>query len=390
MTRIFIEPTGRRIAPFDDPPGEVPIANRPLREWQEEMIHDAGLERVDAPQPPCLVVPDTLFTTGEVLRRLVDGAAGRNAVLALVDSQFGRGTTFVQPGVVAVEGGWRFDAVRFESGGDEPAEPVFVDPEERIFELPLIPGTQEPTKIPLPRHPVLTVHHWVHILWANQVAGAMLVRRIPRWKGILRLLWAFVRCWSFNRWRILGKLNTIGRRCDIHPTAVVEGCTLGDGVTVGPHARLLFSHIGDGATILPGAHVEACTIGARAVVAQMTTLRICVLYPESFAGQLVMQACVLGRRAFLTLASWSIDLNLEHDIRVPLDGELHSTGTRLLGSAFGHECRVGAGIFLASGRAIPNGAFVMRDPKGVIARVPTEAGDGPLVNAGGRLVPLDR
>ena len=37
---------------------------------------------------PCLVIPDTLFTDGHVLRRFLDGAAGRDAVLVLARSRF--------------------------------------------------------------------------------------------------------------------------------------------------------------------------------------------------------------------------------------------------------------------------------------------------------------
>ncbi|MEQ1508672.1 MAG: hypothetical protein ABMB14_40970, partial [Myxococcota bacterium] len=90
---VYVEPTGRRVLPFDDPPGAVLIGNRPLSDWQAEMIAEAGLERIDALRPPCLVVPDALFTNGEVLKRFVAGAAGRDAVLVLARSQFGASTT---------------------------------------------------------------------------------------------------------------------------------------------------------------------------------------------------------------------------------------------------------------------------------------------------------
>jgi carbonic anhydrase/acetyltransferase-like protein (isoleucine patch superfamily) len=386
--KVYVEPSHRRIAPFDDPPSEVLIANRTLGDWQARMFRHAGLTVVDRLDPPCLVVPDTLFTTGEVLHRFAVGAAGQNAVLVLAESLFGRNTTHVQPGVHEVVGGWRFDAVRFVSGGDEPAQPVVIDPEEKRLPLRLPPQFGGPTEIALPRHPVMTVHHWVHILWANQAAGSLEVRSVPRWKGILRLIWAFLRCWSFNKWRVLSKLNTIGRNCDIHPTAVIEGSTLGDGVSVGPHARILFSRIGDGASILSGAEVEVSTVGEGATVGERSGLRLCVLYPEVFTSQFLMQSCVLGRGTLTVAGSFSIDLNFDREVRVSLDGELHDTGTRFLGSAFGHGCRIGTGVWLASGRAIPNGAVVVRDSRGVIAKVPETAAGGPMVTVDGALVPL--
>lgn len=390
-TRVYVEPSGRRIEPFGDPPGEAPIGNRPLADWQAEAFREAGLEPVSELRPPCLVVPDTLFTTAGALRRFVDGAAGRDAVLVLRESVFGRGSVPVQPHVTPVEGGWRFEKVRFESGRGEAPVDVVVDPEEQVIKLPApryYVGTDE-IEIGLARHPVITLHHWVHILWANQMVGGIELLSTPKWKWLARAAWAFLRCWSFNKWRLLGKLNRIGRGCDIHPTAIVEGSTLGDGVTVGPFARVLFSRLDDGVTVMSSAHVELSTLGARAIVSQGTVLRFCVLYPEAVAGQYLMQQCVLGRRAVTTGGAFSIDLNFEQPIRVPLDGELHSTGTQFLGSAFGHGCRIGTGFWMASGRAVPNGYFLIRDPDRVLSRLPPGLeGRGPIKVVGRTLEPV--
>ena len=82
-----------------------------------------------------------------------------------------------------------------------------------------------------------------------------------------------------------------------------------------------------------------------------------------------MQQCVLGKRAVTTSGAYSMDLNFDAEIRVPLDGELHSTGQKFLGSAFGHDCRVGTGFWMASGRMIPNGYFVIRNPDDVLSRL---------------------
>ena len=387
--KVFVKPTGRKIEPFGDSPGEIPIQTRPLADWQDEIIRQAGLQRVDTPEPPCLQIPDTLFTTAGALRGFVDAAAGDNAVMVLGESRFGRQTTPVQPDVQRVEGGWRFDQVRLL--GTAPTEPrqVVIDPMEKVIEFNP-PGryieTDEPLAISLPKNPVITIHHWIHILWANQAAGSADLRNRSLWKSVPWVLWAFLRCWSFNRWRMLSKLNRIGRGCDIHPTAIIEGSTLGDGVTVGPFARVLFSHVGDGATIMPAAQVEASTLGQKSLVTQQTVVRLCVLYPGATAGQIVMQQCVLGRDVVTVPGSYSIDINFENEIRVPLDGQLHSTGTRFLGSAFGHGARMGTGHWLASGRMIPNESFVVHHPGGVITRIPADLPKRtPLFNDAGTL-----
>ena len=389
---VFVQPTGRRIEPFGDPPGDVLIMNRPLSAWQQDALVGAGLTRIEQLEAPCLVIPDALFTTGGALRAFVDGAAGRDAVLVLKQSIYGRNSVPVQPRVAECETGWRFSDIRFVSGRDEAPVDVVVDPEEHVVSLPLsnqFVGSSS-VEIPFPKHPLMTIHHWVHILWANQVAGSIELRATPKWKWLFAGLWALLRARSLNRWRLLGKANTIGKNCDIHPTAIIEGSTLGDGVSVGPHARILFSRVGDHAGVMAGAMVEVCTIGERAVISQQTVVRFCVLYPEAIASQYLMQQCVLGRRAITTGGAFSMDLNFDGPIRVPLDGRLHTTGTQFLGSAFGHGARIGTGHWLASGRAVPNGAFLIRDPRQVIARIaPDSGGQGPLVNVDGTLRPLD-
>jgi acetyltransferase-like isoleucine patch superfamily enzyme len=387
---VFVELTGRRIAPFDDPIGETLIGNRPLSAWQDDAIAAAGLQRIDTVEPPCLVIPDTLFTTAGALRRFVDGAAGRDAVFVLGESRHGRDSVHVQPHVTRVEGGWRFERIRTVVDGSPPVD-VVVDPDENILDLPVrnqYLGT-DTIELAFPRHPVITLHHWVHILTANQLLGSIELRQMPKWRSFLKVLWAIIRALSINKWKVLGKLNTIGKNCDIHPTAVLEGATLGDNVSVGPFARVLFSRLGDGVVIMPGAQVDLCTVGDNATVSEQVTIRFCVLYPEAVVSQYLMQRCVLGRKSVTTGGAFSIDLNFDQDIRVPLDGTLYSSGTRFLGSAFGHRCRVGTGFWMASGRMVPNDYFVIRHPDAVLSKLPPGlAPQNPLAVSGRVLVPL--
>jgi hypothetical protein len=377
--RVFVESTGRRIAPFDDPIGETPILNKPLAQWQADAFAEARLSLSASLAPPCLVIPDTLFASGSALRAFVDGAAGRDAVLVLKHSEFAKMTTPVQQGVREVEDGYLFEGIRFVSERREPARPVVVDPDERVMEFDQTTRfTGDAMKISLPKNPVMTLHHWIHVLWANQAAGGYEIAVAPRWKGAVAVLWAMTRARSANRWKILRGLSTRGKACDVHPTAVIEGSVLGDRVTVGPYARVLFSRVADGATISAGSQVEFSVLGENSAVSQNTLLRFSVLYPGATAG-LGMQMSVLGREAVTTGAS-VLDFNLERPIRVELDGALHSSGQHFLGSAFGHRSRSGAGFFIAPGRTIPNDYSLVRNPERVLATLPPGLADaGPLV-----------
>lgn len=389
---VFVEPSNRRIAPFDDPAGEAPVTNRPLHEWLDDAIRDAGLTRIDSLQPPCLVVPDNLFATAGALRRFIDEAAGRDAFYVLGKSEFGASITPVQPDVTATEAGWRFEKIRWVSGSGSAPVDVVIDPEERLIDMP-IPRAflreGEQVKLGVPKHAVATVHHWSHLLLLNHLARGIELQQGPRWKLAGRIAGAVLKSFSTNKWKVMGKLNRIAKGCEIHPTAVVEASTLAKGVKVGPFARVFMSNLAEGAEVMAQASVEMSSVGAHASVAQNCVVRLCVLYPEAVAAQDVIQKSVIGRRAVLTSGSYTFDVNFENDIRVELDGGLHSSGSRFLGSAFGHESRVATGIYLASGREIPNGCKIIRDPASVLGKIPKDLPEGGQVRVvGNRVEPV--
>ncbi len=384
-------PTGRRVQPFDDHVGDVLVANRPLHIWQQEAFKVAGLNEIVDKVAPCLVVPDTLFCHGALLKAFVEKAAGRNATLVLEDSRFLESTRAVQPELDVHPQGVRFASIQFLA--DVQGEPVdiVVSTEEKQLDLPMQnPYLGENTlKLGIPRYPLITIHHWVHLLWANQVVGGMVYLNASPIKRFISLAWAAMRAFSINRWKVLGKLNRIGRGCDIHPTAILEGATLGDGVKVGPYARVLLSNLDDNVEVMAGAQVEFCTIGKAAIVSENSVVRFSVLYPRSVVSQYLLQQSILGMDAVTTGGSFTMDLNFDHDIRVERDGVLHSSGTKFLGAAFGHRCRIGTGFWLASGRAIPNDAFLIRDPQQVLRQIPSDLPEQkPVMVWNGTLVEL--
>lgn len=390
ITRVYLEPSPL-VEPFNDPPGEIPIANRPLSTWQSQCFQALGLERIDTYQPPCLVIPENCFVTKGALSQFLEGAKGRDAVLVLGESRFARDSTPVQRDVSKVEGGWRFNRIRYVNDENLPALEVVVKPDEVKLDLPVNNPylEQDMIELGIARHAVMQLDHWVHILWVNQIAGGLVALETPKWRWGLRVLWAILRKFSFNKWKILSAMNVIGKGCDIHPTAVIEGSTLGKNVTVGPYARVLMSHLDDDAVVMAGAQVEFATIGAKSMVSEHSVLRFSVLYPEAVASQYLMQQCVLGRGTVTTGGAFTMDLNFDREIRVPLDGKLHRTGQHFLGCAFGHGARIGTGFWLSSGRAIPNGYFLIRDPKQTLSSIPDHLPVGEaLVVQGRTLSPL--
>ena len=362
------------VEPFGDHAGELPIANRLLKDWQREVFHALGLEVVDSPARPCLVLPENTFISADALKQFIRGAEGENAVLVLGESRFGRSSSPVQRQVTSTELGWRFERIRLLFSKADTFQDIVIDPDELKIDLPMNNPYLDQTelKLGLPRAPVMQIDHWVHLLWVNQIAGGMTALRTPKWKWGLKVLWAIIRRFSFNKWKILSNLNQIGKGADIHPTAIIEGSTLGKNVTVGPYARVLMSHLDDGAVVMAGAQVEFSTLGSSAMVSEQSVLRFSLLYPNAVASQYLLQQSVLGRGAVTTGGAFTMDLNFDREIRVPLDGKLHGTGQHFLGCAFGHGSRIGTGFWLASGRTIPNGYFLIRDPEQTLSIVDTD------------------
>ena len=372
-TKVYLTPSPP-VEPFNDAAGDIQIANRSLSDWQSSCFETLGLERIDVCAPPCLILPENCFVTSGAVRQFLKGAKGRDAILVLAESRFAKSSTPVQRNVTQVDSGWRFEDIRFVTSDETSPIEVVVDPHELKLDLPMNNPylDEDHIEIGLARYPVLQLDHWVHILWANQIAGGMIALETPKWLWFLRLAWAMIRRLSINKWKVLSGLNRVGKGGDIHPTAIVEGSTLGRNVTVGPYARVLMSDLDDDAVVMAGAQVEFSTLGKAAMVSEHSVLRFSVLYPKAVASQYLMQQCVLGRGTVTTGGAFTMDLNFDRQVRVPLDGGLHDTGQHFLGCAFGHGARIGTGFWLASGRSIPNGYFLIRDPAQTLSSIPED------------------
>jgi hypothetical protein len=90
-----------------------------------------------------------------------------------------------------------------------------------------------------------------------------------------------------------------------------------------------------------------------------------------------MQFCLVGRKAALTTRATPIDLAPGRKIRVDVDGEYVPIDMPMLGTCFGHEVFIGADVYTAPGRAIPNQIKVISDTSKILAHIPKdiEAGE---------------
>jgi acetyltransferase-like isoleucine patch superfamily enzyme len=119
---------------------------------------------------------------------------------------------------------------------------------------------------------------------------------------------------------------------------VIENCIIGSNVNVSQDVQLMLSVVGDG-TFLPfKAGLFMTTVMDNSMIAQNTCL----------------QMCVVGRNTFIGAGSTFTDYNLVPAALRALDGngKLNYANRPVMGSAVGHNCRLGSGLIVYPARTI--------------------------------------
>jgi carbonic anhydrase/acetyltransferase-like protein (isoleucine patch superfamily) len=236
---------------------------------------------------------------------------------------------------------------------------LVIDPDQDRFSEP----------IPMPEHMfgsgayhlpmtdvfMVQIDHWTNLWMANITyllsAGARL-KKAP----LTRLLGLAFKARSFNRWKIFRQTNQIGRNCDIHPTAYIEGSIIGDNVKIGAGAVIRASQIGDNTFVANNVTVELSMIGEGCNLMNGAIVQFSVLYPGVFTMSRLISCSLCGRDTFLGDGSSLTDFRLDGKTMVVLkDGMRIDTENTFVGSCLGHRSYLGAGCILAPGRMVPNG-----------------------------------
>jgi hypothetical protein len=106
------------------------------------------------------------------------------------------------------------------------------------------------------------------------------------------------------------------------------------------------------------------------------------------AGQLLMQASLLGENAGAFTNSYFYDVNFARNVRVMRLGRAVDSGSKVLGVCLGEGARVAAGVWVASGREIPAGALLVKPPGEVVTSVSQDASGAPQALLEGSVVPI--
>jgi carbonic anhydrase/acetyltransferase-like protein (isoleucine patch superfamily) len=132
--------------------------------------------------------------------------------------------------------------------------------------------------------------------------------------------------------------TTIGDNVIINAGAVIENCIIGNNVNISQDVQLMLSVVGDG-TFMPFRSALFMTaVMDNSMIAQNTCL----------------QMCVIGRNTFVGAGSTFTDYNLIPAALRARDGhgKLSLSNRPVLGSAVGHNCRLGSGLIVYPSRTI--------------------------------------
>lgn len=383
---------GAPFAPFGDPPGETRVLAGTLAEAQEKALAEAGFTLVATPpaSEPYLVFSDRVWFTASFLRAVRDAGVGR---VRIADATFLKQTGPLQsdaarPEVAVVPAG----GPPTLDGPDLPvdlglraAPAMDLHPAFQHAQQPLVTGTRL----------VHGVEHWSHVLRVNLLAlvataeeAKAAFETAPLWKRVLMVIVVLLRARSLNGFAIARALNRVGKRCKIHPTAVVEASQIGDDVEIGAYALVRGCIVGDGAKIEDYAHASVSVVGNGARLGRTCMFNFCVAYPGAFvsAGG-GWQMSLFGRDSFVAMTATGYDLSFGAPVRVVHDGAVVSAETHFLGVCVGHRAKIGAHVKMGYGMAVPNDAFVVAPADATLRRWP-DAVDGPVTIRDGVAVPV--
>jgi hypothetical protein len=234
------------------------------------------------------------------------------------------------------------------------------------------------------------VGHWLQLLWANLLGLGPNLWRLLAGRNVLEMAvhlgWGSLRARSVDPRRILAALGRRGRRCRIHPTAVVEGCSLGDEVEIGAGAVVRGSVLGDGVVVEDQALVEMSVLASLARVQRKSLVKFSVIRSRaSVAG--VMQLGVVDMDASVKHGAVLMDMALGQGVQVRVGEQLRDAPLGLAGVCVGARTVVGSGVQVAPGRCLPPDLRVVPSGASLLRSIPDDI-EGPVEVRDGRLVAL--
>ena len=276
---------------------------------------------------------------------------------------------------------WLTEPAEYDLNRLSSAEVLSIDVKTYPIQMPAPQGVgADFISFPLTDAVVLPIGHWSQTLWGNLLAlGPYLWRELvgdTPLKVVFRLGWAILRSFSKDPRKLMRRFVQQGKECKIHPSAVVEGCILGDYVTIGANAVVRGSLLRDGSRVEELAIVEGAILSERAVVQRQAMVKYSVLC-EGAAAAGVSQLSVLGENASLKRGGYLMDMNFSGPVQVLHNGQAKPSPLGLIGCSVGENTTIGLGVAVAAGRAVPADMKVVMHPDNMLRSVKIDSPEPP-------------
>ncbi len=359
--KFFRLQSGRTLYGFGDAIAEVPLIGGQLGALQREAIESTGAELQDVTsesdirEARYVVFDEHVFLSKHaanyIYQRVKDATGSLR--FCLQDNDFNR--RFVLPSSSDSENYLRFP-VYYRHNDSGPVIDDFV-PQKTYANWARLPHQIMPGgKYHLDHCDTIiaTIDTPFHLLQANMYANllhSLWLRRLAFWPRNERS--PHTNPFLYNTGMRL--LNRSGKRCRIHPTAVLEGAVLGDDVVIGAHTVVRLSHIGSGTTVDDQASVTYSVLGKDNHIANKNHVAFCLTYDDVFLIHGPYQFSVFGKGSAV-FATINCDVRMDQrTIRIPGESGPYDSQQHLLGVAYGHGAKMAGGNIVAPGQIVPNG-----------------------------------
>ena len=364
------------ISPFNEPARDLRIQNQPLwlnqrnileRYTTRELELKQG-QRMPVHREEMIVYRDNLFFDEEYMRIFItmaqkNGRACR-AAFSVDDPAFKEhalplSTSYTPAGELFLADLWYYPR-----GPVADVEPLVIDLQAReigYYHVPTYMADQSGDLVfQVPLRALIAIDSWVHIFIVDVVfglfsRGARFERRLGEDLGFkLKILGKAI----YEGRQILecSELVKVGKNCVIDPHAIIHGpTTIGDNVTINAGAVIENCIIGNNVNISQDVQLMLCVVGDGAFLPFRAALFMTTVMENSMVAQnTCLQMCVIGRNTFIGAGSTFTDYNL---IPAPIramdgQGKLNISNRPVIGSAVGHNCRLGSGMIVYPARTI--------------------------------------
>lgn len=375
MLKIILN-ASNQIMPFCEPARDLRIQNAPLWLWQRNLLAPyvtrelelkAGM-RMPPVREPTVVYRDNLFFDEPYIRLFMTEAMKRKrpvrAAFSAEDPAFKEHALPLSTSYMPAGSLYLADLWYYPNGPVADVEPLVIDLQAReigYYHVPTYMADQSGDLLfQVPLRSLIAIDSWVHVFIADIVfglfgRGARFEKRLSEDLGFkLGILSQAV--YEGRQLLECSKLVKVGKNCVIDPRAVIHGpTTVGDNVTINAGAVVENCIIGNNVNISQDVQLMLSVVGDGTFMPFRSALFMTTVMDNSMIAQnTCLQMCVIGRNTFVGAGSTFTDYNL---VPAPLrardgNGKLSVSNRPVMGSAVGHNCRLGSGLIVYPSRTI--------------------------------------